>query len=130
MKAYKLLPLVIAVALGACGEKPTALEPAPAPAAAPVAATAPAAAAPSAADLVKGEKVYTATCLACHGAGVLAAPKVGDKAAWASRVAQGKEAVYKGAIDGVRMMPPRGGNPALADDEVKAAVDYMLAHSL
>jgi cytochrome c5 len=130
MKALTILPLVIAVALSACGEKNTATEAASAATVpAPVAAAAPAAPAASAADLVKGEKVYTATCLACHGAGVLGAPKFGDKAAWAPRIANGQEVMYKGALDGVRMMPPRGGNPALPDDDVKAAVDYMLAHA-
>lgn len=141
MNAMKILPLVIAVALAACGEKNNASEAAPAavvvaqPAAAPAPEAAPAAApvasatadAPSAADLAKGEKVYSATCLACHGAGVLGAPKVGDKAAWDARLANGKEAVYGNALNGVRMMPPRGGNPGLKDDEVKAAVDYMLS---
>lgn len=130
MKALTILPLVIAVALSACGEKNAVTEAAPAATApVPVAAAAPAAPAASAADLVKGEKVYTATCLACHGAGVLGAPKFGDKAAWAPRIANGQEVMYKGALDGVRMMPPRGGNPALPDDDVKAAVDYMLAHA-
>lgn len=74
-----------------------------------------------------GEKVYTATCLACHGAAVLGAPKFGDKAAWDPRVAKGKDLLYTNAINGVKMMPPRGGNAALKDEEVKAAVDYMLS---
>lgn len=148
MNALKILSIAIALTLAACGEKPAASEaapaapvavaPAPAPApAAPVAAepaapvaVASAAAAPSAADLAKGEKVYSATCLACHSAGVMGAPKFGDKAAWGPRIAQGKETVYGNAINGVRMMPPRGGNPGLKDDEVKAAVDYMMSKSI
>ncbi|MFZ3289934.1 MAG: c-type cytochrome, partial [Telluria sp.] len=93
-------------------------------------AAASATAAPSAADLAKGEKVYSATCLACHSAGVMGAPKVGDKATWGPRMAQGKETVYGNAINGVRMMPPRGGNPGLKDEEVKAAVDYMISKSI
>ncbi|MBA5686831.1 c-type cytochrome [Rugamonas apoptosis] len=80
-------------------------------------------------DLVKGEKIYKATCLACHGAGVMGAPKFGDKAGWKPRVAKGQPALYKSAMDGVKMMPPRGGNPGLKDDEVKAAVDFMVAKS-
>lgn len=146
MNALKILSLAIALTLAACGEKPGATEAAPAapvaaapaPAAAPVAEpaapVAPAAAstasvAPSAADLAKGEHVYSATCLACHSSGVMGAPKFGDKAAWDLRLANGKEAVYSNAINGVRMMPPRGGNPGLKDDEVKAAVDYILSKS-
>ena len=149
MKAIKFLPLVIAVALAACGEKnagsdsaasasaPTVgAAPAPAPPAAPVAAPAPAAAAataataaPSEADLIKGEKVFAATCQACHGAGVLGAPKAGDGASWAPRIAQGMDTLHKNAINGIRMMPPKGGNAALKDDEVIAAVDYMVSKS-
>ena len=81
----------------------------------------------SAADLAKGEKIYAGTCLACHGAGVLGAPKFGDKAAWAPRIATGKETLYTNALNGFKMMPARGGNAALKDDEIKAAVDYMLS---
>lgn len=84
-----------------------------------------AAGAVGAADLAQGEKIYKTTCLSCHGAGVLGAPKVGDKAAWAPRVAKGKPALYGSALNGFKMMPPRGGNAALKDDEIKAAVDFM-----
>lgn len=88
-----------------------------------------AAGAAQAADLVKGEKIYKATCLACHGTGVMGAPKFADKAAWTPRLAKGQPAMYASALNGVRMMPARGGNPALKDDEVKAAVDYLAAKS-
>jgi cytochrome c5 len=80
-------------------------------------------------DAAKIEKSYTATCAACHGAGVLGAPKTGDKGAWKPRVAKGKPALYASALNGVKMMPPRGGNPSLKDDEIKALVDYMTAKS-
>lgn len=79
----------------------------------------------AAADLAKGEKIYKATCLSCHGAGVLGAPKFADKAAWTPRVAKGQAVLYTSALNGFKMMPPRGGNAALKDDEVKAAVDFM-----
>jgi cytochrome c5 len=78
---------------------------------------------------VAGDKVYTATCASCHGTGVLGAPKFGDKAAWAPRIKQGKNVLYTHALDGIRMMPARGGNPALKDAEVKAAIDYMVGKS-
>lgn len=147
MKALKFLPLAIVLAIAGCGEKtPPATEAMPsAPAAAVVAApaapaqVAPAAAAPavaapapvviaaSAGDLAKGEQVYTATCLACHGAGVLGAPKFGDKAMWGPRIAQGMDTLHTNAINGIRMMPPKGGNATLKDEDVKAAVDYMVS---
>ena len=76
---------------------------------------------------VDGKKVYDATCTVCHTAGVANAPKPGDKAAWAPRIAQGKPALYNSALKGKGAMPAKGGNPALSDDAVKAAVDYMLA---
>ncbi|MDZ4099576.1 MAG: c-type cytochrome [Methylophilaceae bacterium] len=81
------------------------------------------------ADVVKvalsGDAVYQQNCLACHGAGVMGAPAFGDKAAWAPRIAQGYETLVKHAIEGIRMMPARGGNAALSDDEVASAVAYM-----
>lgn len=147
MKALKLLPLVLAIALSACGEKkadtaaaqPEASAAVAAVASAPV-ASAPAAAAPAAApaasasakaagssDLVKGEQVYTATCLACHGAGVLGAPKFGDKAAWAPRIAKGIDTLHTNALNGFNMMPPKGGNAGLSDGDLKSAVDYMVS---
>ncbi len=83
------------------------------------------AAAPAAKGGVNGEKVYAANCASCHAAGVLGAPKAGDKAAWAPRIKQGKEVLYTHGLQGFKMMPPKGGNPGLKDDEVKAAIDFM-----
>jgi cytochrome c5 len=81
------------------------------------------------ADAVKvslsGDAIYQQNCLACHGAGVMGAPAFGDKTAWAPRIAQGYETLVKHAIEGIRMMPARGGNAALSDDEVASAVVYM-----
>lgn len=77
-----------------------------------------------------GKKTYEAVCVACHGAGVGGAPKLGDKSAWGPRIAQGKDTLYKHAIQGFQgkagMMPAKGGSSA-SDDEIKAAVDYMAA---
>lgn len=80
-----------------------------------------------------GKKVFEGTCVACHGAGVAGAPKVGDKAAWGPRIAQGKDTLYKHALGGFQgksgMMPAKGGNAGLPDDDVKAAVDFMVSQS-
>jgi cytochrome c5 len=74
-----------------------------------------------------GKATYDTVCTACHGAGVAGAPKFGDKAAWAPRLAQGKEGLHNSALKGKGAMPPKGGNPGLSDDAVKAAVDYMVS---
>ena len=76
-----------------------------------------------------GEQVVNTVCQTCHGAGLVGAPKIGDKAAWQPRLAQGVNALREHAIKGIRAMPPRGGNPSLSDAEVSAAVDYMLKQS-
>ncbi|MBL1142104.1 MAG: cytochrome c5 family protein [Proteobacteria bacterium] len=79
-----------------------------------------------------GETVYGSLCVNCHGIAAMAAmiPQTGDAAAWEPRIAKGIEALYNNAINGftgdMGMMPARGSNPTLSDDEVKAAVDYMV----
>jgi len=114
--------------------------PPPAPAAAPQEAPAQAAAAPgqqaaaaqpagAPAKAADGKSTYDTVCMVCHATGVAGAPKVGDKAAWGPRIAQGKPALYNSALHGKGAMPPKGGNAALSDDAVKAAVDYMAAQA-
>jgi cytochrome c5 len=76
-----------------------------------------------------GQAVYTKSCAACHDSGVMGAPKVGDKAAWAKLNAEGVDNLTHSAIKGVGKMPPKGGNMKLSDDEVKAAVEYMVDKS-
>lgn len=117
---------------------------APAPAAqpaqdpaAPVAATPPPAGAPApvkadasenkqAAVDPGGEKLYKSTCFACHGTGVAGAPKLGDKAAWAKYVETGMDTMVKVAIQGKGAMPPKGGAMNASEDEIRAAVQYMV----
>jgi cytochrome c5 len=76
-----------------------------------------------------GEEVYKATCVACHGAGVAGAPKVGDTAAWAPRLKEGYDKVVGIAIHGLNAMPAKGGNADLDDIEVARAVVYMANQS-
>jgi cytochrome c5 len=80
-----------------------------------------------------GQQVYQASCIACHDAGIAGAPKIGDKGQWAARIAKGVDALYASAAKGVQgsagVMPPRGGNPALSDAELRAAVEYMVGRS-
>lgn len=138
MKKLSSLLAVAAVSLTlvACGDKKPA--DAPAPVAAPAAAPAPApAAAPAPAPVAEntvGKSVYGKTCAMCHAAGVAGAPKPGDKTEWGPRIAQGKDTLYKHALEGYTgskgMMPAKGGAANLTDDEVKAAVDYMADQSV
>ena len=147
------LMLIASYAVGSWGQRSTANDPAmspgavakriapvakleidsgaPAPSAAPAAAVVPVAV-PAAAPAVvaaagKGESTYKAVCAVCHAAGVAGAPKNGDKAAWAPRIKSGTAALYASAINGKGAMPAKGGNAALADADVKAAVDFMVA---
>ncbi|PKO71678.1 MAG: cytochrome c5 family protein [Betaproteobacteria bacterium HGW-Betaproteobacteria-14] len=104
---------------------PTAAAPAPATAAA-APAPAPAAAAP-AAGAGNGKKVYDGACVACHASGVAGAPKLGDKGAWAPRLATGLDALTASVIKGKGAMPPKGGNTSIPDADIRAAVEYMAA---
>jgi cytochrome c5 len=94
-------------------------------------AAAPSLATPAAAPAADGMKIFAMSCAACHATGVAGAPKFGDKAAWAPRVAQGVSVLYTHALGGFQgkagVMPPKGGNTSLPDADVKAAVDYMVA---
>ena len=80
-----------------------------------------------------GQQVYQASCVVCHGAGIAGAPKLGDKGQWAKPIAKGLNTLYASAVNGMQgsagVMPAKGGNPALSDAEVKAAVGYMVAQS-
>jgi cytochrome c5 len=97
---------------------------------APAAATAPAAAAATGGgSKADGKGIYDKTCVTCHSIGVAGAPKVGDKAAWAPRLAGGVGALVQSAIKGKGAMPPKGGNAALSEAEIKAAVEHMVASS-
>ena len=134
-----LLALVAGVFIAACSKQEPAPAPKPAPAPAPAAeapaaAPAPAPAPAPVAENTAGKSVYGKTCAMCHAAGVAGAPKPGDKEDWGPRIAQGKDTLYKHAIEGFTgakgMMPARGGASSLSDDDVKAAVDFMADQSM
>ena len=84
-------------------------------------------------DLVKGRSVWMGTCRNCHLMGVSNAPAVTDSVAWNPRINKGRKRLYGSALKGIRdeagkyRMPPRGGNPRLSDEQVRLAVDFMIA---
>lgn len=114
----------------ASGANPAAADAASAAAAAiaaiPAPSSAPAAAAGSADAAQAGKALYTSVCASCHATGLLGAPKFGDAAGWAPRLKDPIDTVYNYALHGKGQMPPKGGSNA-SDDDVKAAVDYMIA---
>ena len=77
----------------------------------------------------EGKKIYESNCAGCHDSGVSGAPKPGDKEAWRERIAPGVAAMVKKSIEGYEgksgVMPPKGGNDTLTDQEVSNAVDFM-----
>lgn len=74
------------------------------------------------------DQLYQSACLACHTTGAAGAPKIGDAAAWESRIGKGLEALISSAINGIGAMPPRGGSQ-LSDDQIRATIEYILAES-
>lgn len=86
-----------------------------------------AAAAPQSSEPRSGDAVYGAACAACHNAGVLGAPVLGDAGQWSARLEKGTDTLYSNAIGGIGSMPAKGGNASLSDEEVQAAVDHMIA---
>lgn len=74
-----------------------------------------------------GKATYDLTCSVCHASGVANSPKFGDKAAWAPRAAIGKDALLASVVKGKGAMPPRAGNGKLKDEDIKAAIEFMLA---
>lgn len=76
-----------------------------------------------------GKDVVEESCFACHGSGANGAPKIGDKQAWAKRASQGLTGLTKNALNGIRQMPPHGGNTNLTDTEIERAITYMVNQS-
>jgi len=82
-----------------------------------------------AAGPMTGEQIFNTACMACHSTGAAGAPKVGDVAAWAPRIAQGMEVLFEHATKGFKAMPPRGGSAQLSDEEVQSAISFMVDNS-
>ncbi len=79
--------------------------------------------------LADGQKTYESSCQACHASGAAGAPKTGDKEAWAPRIATGMDAMLAIAIKGKGAMPPKGACASCSDDDLKAAIEYMVSQS-
>lgn len=88
-----------------------------------------ASAAPAAAKPLSGVERYKTTCSVCHDIGAAGAPKIGNKAAWSARLAKGEAALVSSVINGLGAMPARGGCASCSDDEIKAAVEYLIQNS-
>ncbi|WP_460878087.1 c-type cytochrome [Rhodanobacter koreensis] len=81
-----------------------------------------------------GKEIYDHLCTSCHTAGVAGAPKLGDKSMWGPRIAEGLDTLIKHATEGYHgpdgnFMPPKGGNPALTDEQIKAAVTWIVGQA-
>jgi cytochrome c5 len=76
-----------------------------------------------------GKEIWEGTCAACHGSGLLGAPKMGDKAAWAPRIKKGMDVLKEHALKGFNQMPAHGGNSSLSDEDVVKALEYMVGQS-
>lgn len=73
-----------------------------------------------------GQKIYQKSCQACHATGVAGAPKLGDKDAWAPRIAKGNDALFSSVANGLKAMPPKGTCMSCSKDELRAAMEYMI----
>jgi len=100
-------------------QMPEVSEPEPEPEAEPAAAPV--------AVVMDGEGVYNTACVTCHATGLAGAPKYAQKADWDARIAQGIDVLYEHSLKGFQAMPAKGGFVHLPDDQIKLAVDYMVA---
>ena len=76
-----------------------------------------------------GEDVYNTVCMSCHTSGAAGAPVIGNNSQWSDRLSKGKDTLYVSAINGIGIMPAKGGVSSLSDNEIKSAVDYILSES-
>jgi cytochrome c5 len=79
--------------------------------------------------ILTAKEVYNTVCMSCHTSGAAGAPVIGNNSQWSDRLAKGKDALYASAINGIGIMPAKGGVSSLSDNEIKSAVDYILSES-
>lgn len=129
MKKCVVLTLLLAgtmLSTSGCGKKEDSAVLATVPQPAPIAAAQKTA---TSAETAGGGNIYETYCAACHAGGLDGAPRLGNKGEWAPRIAQGLAALEQAATQGKGKMPAKGGNTILSDEEVKAAVQYMVEQS-
>ena len=80
-------------------------------------------------DKLSGEEIYKTVCMSCHTSGAAGAPVIGKSDQWIERIAKGEQSLYLNAINGIGVMPAKGGASSLSDDNIKAAVDYIISQS-
>jgi cytochrome c5 len=76
-----------------------------------------------------GEQIYNSSCTACHATGAAGAPKLGDREAWAPRIATGNDSLLASLMNGKNAMPPKGACASCSDADLKAALDYLVSQS-
>ena len=81
------------------------------------------------AAVVDGQKIYQQSCVACHSTGAAGAPKTADKAAWSDRIARGNDALFSSVKNGLNAMPPKGSCMNCSDEELRAAIEYIVGES-
>ena len=81
------------------------------------------------AEFAAGQTIYDANCASCHDSSRDGAPRLGFLTAWSRRLEQGEETLVRHAIEGLDMMPPKGDNPDLTDEQISSAVGYMVYRS-
>ena len=89
--------------------------------------------APAAAEVDKtrsGAEIVNQYCITCHGRGLYNAPRIGDAEAWQAKLAEGREHLWQVVLQGEKAMPPRGNCHDCSDDELRAAMDYLIAQSV
>ena len=119
------LVLLMLLVVG-CSEKETTAPQEAAPAQAPTEPLAADKAADTQTASADGQKIYQTSCQACHATGAAGAPKLGDKDAWAPRIAKGNDALFSSVKNGLKAMPPKGTCMSCSEDKLRAAMEYMV----
>lgn len=125
MMSY-LVPLFLLLLLVACNQQEESKAGSATPAVTPTAAPTDTA---TASTDSHGQEIYASACHSCHSTGVAGAPKLGDQATWQDKIAKGIDSLVQSTIDGKGNMPPKGGDQTLSENDIRAAVTYMVDQS-